>query len=81
MNYEEYQIKLESKATLVSIVCQNFEFHNSLEQTNSSLVELRELLNTLGIEAGSEHFQNRSKVDPATMLGEGKLREIKNGVS
>jgi len=76
MNHEEYQIELDSKATLVSIVCSNFEFHNSLEQTQSSLTELRELLDTLGVEAGSEHFQNKSKVDPATMLGEGKLREI-----
>ncbi len=76
MNYEEYQIQLNTKATLVSIVCSNFEFHNSLEVTQNSLNELRELLNTLGIEPGSEHFQNKNKVDPATMLGEGKLREI-----
>ncbi len=76
MNYDEFEIQIDSKATLVSIVCSNFEFHNSLEQTKSSLVELRELLNTLGLEAGSEHFQNKSKVEPATMLGEGKLREI-----
>ena len=76
MNFEEYNIKLDKKATLVSIVCSNFEFHNSLDQTESSLLELRELLRTLGVEAGSQHFQNKSKVDPATMLGEGKLLEI-----
>lgn len=76
MNLEEYEIKFGKKATLVSIVCENFEFHNSLEQTNSSLDELRELLRTLEIEVGSQHFQNKKKVDPATMLGEGKLREI-----
>ncbi len=76
MNYEEYDIQLDSKATLVSIVCSNFEFHNTLEQTESSLLELRELLNTLGIEAGSSHFQNRNKLESATILGEGKLFEI-----
>lgn len=76
MNYEEYQIELNAKATLVSIVCSNFEFHNTLEQTTSSLSELRELLRTLGVETGSQHFQNKNKVDPATMLGEGKLQEI-----
>lgn len=76
MNFDDYNIKLENKATLVSIVCSNFEFHNSKEQTESSLLELRELLNTLGIEPGSAHYQNKSKVDPATMLGEGKLLEI-----
>ncbi len=76
MNHEEYQIDLKDKATLVSIVCSNFEFHKTLEQTSSSLVELRELLNTLGVEAGTEHFQNRNKLEPATILGEGKLLEI-----
>ena len=64
MNHEEYQIDLKDKATLVSIVCSNFEFHKTLEQTSSSLVELRELLNTLGVEAGTEHFQNRNKLEP-----------------
>ena len=78
MNFEEYNINLTDKATLVSIVCSNFEFHNSLEQTQNSLQELRELLTTLGVEGGSEHFQNKNKVDPATMLGEGKLQEIAN---
>lgn len=76
MNLEDYDIKFGESATLVSIVCENFEFHNSFEQTQSSLQELRELLRTLGIDAGSSHFQNKKKVDPATMLGEGKLREI-----
>jgi GTP-binding protein HflX len=76
MNLEDYDIKFSEKATTVSVVCDNFEFHNSLEQTKSSLVELGELLRTLGIETTSSHFQNRKKVDPATMLGDGKLREI-----
>lgn len=76
MNLEEYQIKLDEKATLVSIVCSNFEFHSSKEQTESSLLELRELLRTLGVEPGSAHYQNKNKVDPSTMLGVGKLQEI-----
>ena len=76
MNFDDYNIKLDDKATLVSIVCSNFEFHNSQQQTESSLLELKELLRTLGIEAGSSHYQNKNKVDPATMLGEGKLLEI-----
>jgi GTP-binding protein HflX len=76
MNQDDYKIELGTKATLVSIVCQNFEHHNTEEQTKSSLTELRELLRTLGVEAGSEHFQSRNKLDPATMLGSGKLEEI-----
>jgi len=76
MNFDDYKVSLEQKATLVSIVCDNFEFHKSSEQTQSSLIELRELLRTLGIEAGSQHVQNKNKVEAATMLGEGKLKEI-----
>lgn len=76
MNFDEYNINLEDKATLVSIVCSNFEYHKTQEQTNNSLSELRELLNTLGIEPGSQHFQNKKQLDPATILGEGKLMEI-----
>lgn len=76
MNFEEYKINLTDKATLVSIVCPNFEFHSSQETTENSLGELRELLATLGVEAGDQHFQNKKKADPATILGEGKLYEI-----
>ena len=42
----------------------------------ASLRELRELLRTLGLEAGSEQIQNRKALDPATMLGEGRIVEI-----
>tara|TARA_Y100000768_G_scaffold16170_2_gene11314 strand:+ start:8741 stop:10051 length:1311 start_codon:yes stop_codon:yes gene_type:complete len=76
LNQDDFQITLGKKGTLVSMVCESFEHHQSLEQTKNSLRELRELLNTLGVEPGSEHYQNRSKVDPATMLGAGKLEEI-----
>ena len=75
-SFEEYKISRDDKATLVSIVCENFEFHKDLDQTMVSLDELRELLRTLGIEAGDQHYQNRKKLDPATILGEGKLIEI-----
>tara|TARA_Y100000768_G_scaffold355363_1_gene308958 strand:+ start:5600 stop:6922 length:1323 start_codon:yes stop_codon:yes gene_type:complete len=75
-SFEEYKISREDKATLVSIVCENFEFHKNLDQTMVSLGELRELLRTLGIEAGEHHYQNKNKLEPATILGEGKLAEI-----
>lgn len=76
MNFDEFDIKLDEKATLVSMVCDSFEFHEDADKTEKSLIELRELLRTLGVEAGSQHIQNRKKVDPATMLGVGKLEEI-----
>lgn len=76
MNNDDFQFSLEQKATMVSIVCESFEHHRTIEQTESSLAELRELLRTLGIETGDQFYQKRNKVDPATMLGPGKLEEI-----
>lgn len=76
MNQEEYEIKIGSKATLVSIVCESFENHSSEGETEAGLSELRELLRTLGIESGSSFWQKRKQLDPGTMLGEGKLQEI-----
>ena len=76
MKYEEFKMPLGQKASLVSIVCDKFESHSTVLETNNSLRELRELLRTLGINAGEEYVQNRKQIDPATMLGEGKLQEI-----
>lgn len=76
MNQEEFKLPLGQKASLVSIVCEKFENHSTVIETNSSLRELRELLRTLGLIPGEEYVQNRKQIDPATMLGEGKLLEI-----
>ena len=65
-----------AKATLVSIVCPKFQEHTNEKETKRSLNELRELLKTLGIESGSEVFQTRKALDPATILGSGKIEEI-----
>jgi GTP-binding protein HflX len=76
MNTEDFRIPLKQKASLISIVCEKFEHHTTLIETNHSLKELRELLRTLGIIDGNEYIQNKKQIDPATMLGEGKLEEI-----
>lgn len=76
MNPEDFKLPLGQKASLISIVCEKFESHSTVLETNNSLRELRELLRTLGIVAGEEYVQNRKQIDPATMLGEGKLEEI-----
>ncbi len=76
MKQDEYKLPLGQKASLVSIVCEKFESHSTLLETNNSLRELRELLRTLGLIPGEEYIQNRKLIDPATMLGEGKLQEI-----
>ncbi|MGE3609859.1 MAG: GTPase HflX [Bacteriovoracaceae bacterium] len=76
MNIEDFKLPLGQKASLVSIVCDKFENHSTVVETNNSLRELRELLKTLGIIDGEEYVQNKKQIDPATMLGEGKLTEI-----
>jgi GTPase len=76
VNQEEFKLPLGRKASLISVVCEKFENHTNILETNNSLKELRELLRTLGLIAGEEYIQNRKQIDPATMLGEGKLLEI-----
>lgn len=77
MNVEdEFKLPLGQKAAMVSLVCERFESHANQLLTTASLRELKELLRTLGMEATHEFIQNRKQLDPATMLGEGRLEEI-----
>lgn len=78
MNAEDYKMPLGQKASLVSMVCEKFENHTNILETNGSLRELRELLRTLGLVAGEEYIQNKKQIESATMLGAGKLEEIAN---
>ncbi len=72
----EFHISTDAKASLVSIVCPRFEEHKTEVDTGRSLTELRELLRTLGVEAGYQYIQVKNAIDPATILGSGKLKEI-----
>ncbi len=72
----EFHISQDARASLVSIVCPRFEEHKSEIETGRSLTELRELLRTLDIESGYQYVQTRNALDPATILGSGKLKEI-----
>ncbi len=72
----EFHISREAKAALISIVSPRFPEHSTTEETNRSLTELRELLRTLGVQAGYQHVQNRKTIDAGTILGTGKLKEI-----
>ena len=73
MNNDDFKLPLGQKASLVSLVCDKFESHSTIIETNNSLRELRELLRTLGLSSGEEYVQNRKQLDAATMLGAGKL--------
>lgn len=72
----EFNIDTDFTATIVSIVSPNFKEHSTDQETNRSLVELKELLRTLGIKVNSAQIQNRKEIDPATILGSGKIKEI-----
>jgi GTP-binding protein HflX len=74
----EFYISRDAKASLVSLVCPKFEEHATEKETLRSLGELRELMRTLHIETGEQYIQNRKTVDPATILGSGKIEEIAN---
>ena len=72
----EFNIDQSYQATLVSIVCPSFTEHSTQTESERSITELRELLRTLGLKTASHHIQNKKEIDPATILGSGKLQEI-----
>ena len=74
---DEFFISRDAKASLVSIVCPKFKEHSTEEESTRSLNELFELCRTLGLETSRPPFlQNKKTIDPATVLGSGKLQEI-----
>ena len=76
MRDNEFYIARDAKASLVSIISPKFKEHKNEIETQRSLLELRELLKTLGPEVGYEYIQKRKQPEPATILGAGKLKEI-----
>ena len=76
MRNNDFYIATETRASLVSIICPKFKEHKNEAETQRSLLELRELLRTLGSEVGYEYVQKRRQLDPATILGAGKIKEI-----
>lgn len=66
----------DSVAALVSIVTPNFESHSTELETERSLTELGELMRTLEIKTVGKYVQNKKSIEPATILGRGKLIEI-----
>lgn len=72
----EFHISRTAQAALVSIVCPKFEEHKTENETLRSLNELQELLKTLGIKTSEHYIQKKKTIDPATILGSGKIKEI-----
>lgn len=48
----------------------------SAEQAEESMLELKELARTAGLEITSTFLQKRPKPDPRTIIGQGKLRDL-----
>lgn len=73
----EFTISTKEKVILISVVCDSLEFHRTEDETLRSIEELKELLRTLDVTYHEKVFiQKKSKVDPATIVGSGKLKEI-----
>jgi GTP-binding protein HflX len=64
--------KRKKRAVLFSVQTQGI----TDEENNSSLIELRRLVKTLGFEVVGTVTQRRAKPDPGVLLGPGKLKEL-----
>lgn len=73
---QEFTIRRDAKAAMVSIVCPQLEEHENKIATDRSLNELQELLRTLGISYGKKYIQNKKTINAGSFLGQGKLEEI-----
>lgn len=71
-NQNEYEIKEKIKAILVGLVTEK----DDIEEEEKSLCELERLLDTAGGELFCTVVQNKSKPDPRTLIGSGKVQEI-----
>ena len=60
----------------VSVISSQLPGHHTQEQTLSSLEELRQLCCTLQYDHRGQFYQRKKTLDPATLLGQGKIREI-----
>ncbi|MGB0455234.1 MAG: GTPase HflX [Bacteriovoracaceae bacterium] len=72
----ELHISKNSKALAISLVSPQLQSHKDENETRRSINELKELLKTLEVPCTHEVIQNRRNVDPATILGSGKIEEI-----
>ncbi len=73
---QDFSLKTESRAGLVSIVCPTLSEHSDEIATKRSLDELHELMKTLKIPCVESYYQNVQHIRPGTFLGSGKLLEI-----
>ncbi|MFN8371201.1 MAG: GTPase HflX [Bacteriovoracaceae bacterium] len=73
---DQFNLPQKPIAVLVSICSQSFEGHTTMAESEASLQELQELLRTLNVECLKSFIQNKREIDPAFILGKGKIEEI-----
>lgn len=62
-------------------ITQERNFSSAASCLDESLVEFRELARSAGADIAGEFVQRRDRPDPATLIGKGKLQEIKGAVA
>ena len=67
--------KAQERAFLVGVI------YSNKEDVNVSLKELSRLAETAGVEVLGQNYQLVREVTPATLIGEGKVEEIKNQIN
>lgn len=78
----ENEINKNTKKTERCIVCGVFMGTGKINDSDfASLEELKELCRACGAEVVGEAYQSREAVDPRTVIGKGKVEEIKNAVA
>ena len=76
MIFEELQLAPQTPTATISLVCSQLEGHRLERETLSSLAELKELCRTLGLDHRQQYYQKKNNLNPATLLGKGKIKEI-----
>ncbi len=75
---QDYKIQQKDKVVLVSVTCSTLEELNTSHKSQTSINELKDLIKTLELESTGEFIQSRNQLDPGSIVGTGKLEEIKN---
>lgn len=76
MKLEDLELNPDLNVALISIVSPFFDGHKTEQESEYSSRELGELCRTLDLNVIDKFTQKRPQLDPATVLGKGKLEEI-----
>ena len=74
---QDYKIQQKDKVVLVSVTCPTLEKLNTPAKSQNSISELKDLITTLNLEYTGDFIQNRSQIDAGSIVGTGKLEEVK----